>query len=557
MVFFNKEMKIKRYLLTLLAVLFCCTAQCGVSPDDIEQLKAKMRTYFNSEDRDKFFSITNQLREASKDVGDERMYYSAWGYQGIYEATQHNYRQALEIAKEIKDDAHENGSIYGEYAALHAEASILLQKQDYAAAEEAFLNAVEFHHRHFPSESAAEDLQELMKIANYRKDTKTCVRFARQIVKESNVDPIHKGKALSYLCQIAFDNNDKDEFNRIHDEMVLLQNSDSLSSLKTLIDVNYHIINGDYHQALQLSDQLEEVKSAERKALIYHRMGDDANAYNYMLKYKHLSDSITQESHSSTVSTYFTQMNDNRQALEQHLLEKENARLRTRFYIAVGIAAFVVLFFFTLRGRRLIRKLRQDNILLVYERKDAERALTDLNELSFYESKTELSLSSPVQLNEMCNRLAGATQSLCHRSVTVMFITEFPDDFEMKSEPDALKKLLTHLLHYSARFTQEGSIKLVCADAGENVLFSVTDTSAGFGNKPTTNIIGMFSEQGNKIRYVGMNFNICQSITRLLLGRIWYDAEYTNGTRFYCELPKDPTDMLNNLKNGGDGAFNL
>ncbi|MBO4905649.1 MAG: hypothetical protein J5486_01265 [Bacteroidaceae bacterium] len=542
-----------RYLLILIAVLFCSTVQCAVSPDDIERLEAEMHYYFSSEDHDKFFSITEQLKDASKDAGDEEMYYSTWGYQSIYEATQQNYRQALEIVQKIHDDARENGSIYGEYAAMHAKATILFEKHDYDAAEEAFLNAVEFHHRHFPNESAAADLQELMKIANLRKDTKACARFARQIVKESNVDPIHKGKALSYLCQMAFDNNDIDEFNRLYEEMELLQGADSLSSLKTLVEINYHIINGDYHQALQLSNQLDEVNSAERKALIYHRMGDDTNAYNYMLLYKTLSDSITQASHSSAISTYFTQMNDNREELEQNMLERENTRLRIRFYMALGIAAFVVLFFFTLRARRLVQKLRQDNMFLTDERKDAERTLTDLNELSFFESKKELSLTSPVRLNDMCNRLAGATQSLCHKGVTIMFMTDFPDSFEMKSESDALKKLLTHLLHYSARFTHKGFIKLVCTDAGENILFSVMDTSSSLSKKPTKTIIGMSSEQNDKIRYVGMNFNICQSITRLLMGRIWYDAEYTNGTRFYCELPKDPNSLLNNLKNrGGD-----
>lgn len=541
------------YCLTALCVcFFCCTTLRAAQQDDMEQLEAEMQRTFNTKDRDKFFSITNRLKEASKEAGDERMYYSTWGYQGIYEATQQNYRQALEIAQDIKDDARVNGSIYGEYAAMHAEASILLQKHDYEQAEEAFLNAVEFHHRHYPSENAAIDLLELMEIANYRKDDRACTRYARQIVREPNVDPEHKGKALYYLSQKAFNSNDKEEFNRLYNEMSLIKESEGFSELKTLVEVNYDIINGDYQQALQLSNQLEDVNSAERKALIYHRMGNDADAYKYMLIYKHLSDSITLASHSSVVSTYYDQMNDDRSKLEQHMLERENNRLRNRLYAALGSLAFVVLLFFTLRGRRIIRRLRQDNKLLIYERKDAERALTDLNELSFFESKTELTLTTPVRLNRMCDRLASATQALCHKGVTVMFKTEFPDNFEMKSEPEALKKLLTHLLHYAARFTGEGSIMLTCSDAGDNVLFCVTDTSAGLGNKPATKIIGMFAEQDNKIRYVGMNFNICQSITRLLLGRIWYDSKYTNGTRFYCEMPKEPNEALRlfNIRGG-------
>ena len=60
------------------------------------------------------------------------------------------------------------------------------------------------------------------------------------------------------------------------------------------------------------------------------------------------------------------------------------------------------------------------------------------------------------------------------------------------------------------------------------------------GGQQKNRFVGRFSEDGNKIRYVGMNFNICQSITRLLHGRIWHDVEYTPGTRFCFELPKKP-----------------
>ena len=150
-----------------------------------------------------------------------------------------------------------------------------------------------------------------------------------------------------------------------------------------------------------------------------------------------------------------------------------------------------------------------------------------------------------MSLNKLCNRVADATQVHCYQGVYVMFQTAFPDDFEIQTEPEALRKLLGHLLNYSARFTYKGHIKLLCQEDGDNVLLSVTDTSAGLGNKPAANVIGMFSEKGNKVRYVGMNFNICQSITRLLHGRIWHDTEYKGGTRFCVEIPKMPSQLSN------------
>lgn len=89
---------------------------------------------------------------------------------------------------------------------------------------------------------------------------------------------------------------------------------------------------------------------------------------------------------------------------------------------------------------------------------------------------------------------------------------------------EALEKLLVHLLNDAARFTEKGMIWLKCADLGEYVRFSITDTS------------NTDAEEDNG-RFTDMNINICQSISRLLHGRIWRDTEYTNGIRFIFEIP--------------------
>ena len=69
-----------------------------------------------------------------------------------------NYNEALKIDDEIMEEALSSGSYFGEYTALHAKATILLQKHDYDNAEKEFIKAVDFRHRHFPAESAGDDL---------------------------------------------------------------------------------------------------------------------------------------------------------------------------------------------------------------------------------------------------------------------------------------------------------------------------------------------------------------------------------------------------------------
>jgi len=531
---------IQTRLLTLLACLLCSMALQAENEDELLQLESDMLEYFSKQETDTFFKVTTRLKEASRDAGKERMFYDAWGNEAVYEATVQNYPEALRITDDIMNYARENGSIYGEYVALHSKAMTLLQKQSYDEAEQAFLKAVEFRHHHFPDESAGEDLQELMKIANHRKDGPAGVGYARQILAEPNVAPIHKGRALYRLSQMAFNKNDSVEFNRIYREMMELKKTDGIGTLKPVVEVNYCIMNGMYDEALRLADELEPEARAERKAVIYHRMGNDGEAFKYMQQYKKISDSIVLVSHGNVVASCYVQMNNERLQLEQQLLEHQNYRLRNRLYFAMGIGVILLLIVLIFYRRRQLKKLKVDNQKLTVVNKDVAKVLEDLAELSYYETLDSLPLGIPLKVNELCHRLTSSSQRLCHRGVTMVYQTDLPDDFYIKTNPDALQKLLSHLLNNSARFNHQGTITLSCIEEGENVRFSVSDTTPDPTNKYAVRYIGLFAQQGTKLQYLGMTFKISQSIVRQLKGRIWRDTEYTKGVRLSFELPKDP-----------------
>ena len=199
----------KLFILTLTA--FCLTNLTVKAQENlhIDRLHAEMLRLISTPDKEGFTEVTEQLKEECHKAGDERMFYVAWGNQSTYEATHQNYAKAEEIANEIADYAEAQSSHWGNYVVLHTKAVNALQKQDYERAEEGFLKAVDFRHRFFPGESAADDLQELMKIANHRKDQKAGLMYARQILAEPNVAAIHKGRALYRLSQFAFNKDNR------------------------------------------------------------------------------------------------------------------------------------------------------------------------------------------------------------------------------------------------------------------------------------------------------------------------------------------------------------
>ena len=256
----------------LTAVIICLIGTTATAKDNLHKIKlqTEMLRLISTNDKDEFTRVTEALKAECQKEGDERLFYTAWGNQSTYEATHQNYVLAEEIANKIADYAEDQNSFWGNYVVLHTKAVNALQKQDYQAAEEGFLKAVEFRHKYFPNESAGDDLQELMKIANHRKDQKAGLKYARQILAEPNVLPIHKGRALFRLSQFAFNKDNRALYDSIYNELMNLKRTDGIGTIEPVVEVNYEIMQGNYEKALQLCKELSPEKRAERMAVIYH-----------------------------------------------------------------------------------------------------------------------------------------------------------------------------------------------------------------------------------------------------------------------------------------------
>ena len=589
-------MRLKKNLLVL--VLACLVGVPSMAKDDIHimKLKAEMLRLISTSERDNFTKVTEELKDVCQKNGDERLFYVAWGNQSTYEATHQDYGTAEKIANRIADYAKDQNSHWGNYIALHVKAVNALQKQDYQAAEEGFKKAVEFRHKYFPNESAGEDLQELMKIANHRKDQKAGLKYAKQILAEPNAEPIHKGRALFRLSQFAFNKNNKELYDSIYDELMALKQSDGIGTIEPVVEVNHEILNGNYEDALRLCEQLSPEKKAERMALIYHRMGDNQKAYEQMAKFKKINDSIVLVSHGNVVASCYVQMNNERLKLEQKILEEENAKLRRWITLIVIFAIVFFLAFLLLRHRRRIRHLENENKQLEEARKQAEKAfdmknefitnitnelraplnpiegfsdilgtkeyelqpeereelshlikdssktitklIDELAELSLYESKKSLPMNYQMSPNHLCRHMVDSMRPKCKKGVRIYYETELSDDYAVQTNEEAMTTLLRHLLENAIQYTDHGVITVACTEYEDRVRTSVTDTGKGIPPERRPHVFDTFREMGENQKLQGLGLSICKSITNLLGGKIWLDESYTQGSRFIFELPK-------------------
>ena len=589
-------MQLKRNLLVLL--ITCLVSLPSMANDDIHimKLKAEMLRLVSTSERDNFTEITEELKDVCLKNGDERLFYEAWGNQSTYEATHQDYAAAEKIANQIADYAKDQNSHWGNYIALHVKAMNALQKQDYQVAEEGFKKAVEFRHKYFPNESAGEDLQELMKIANHRKDQKAGLKYAKQILAEPNAEPIHKGRALFRLSQFAFNKNNKELYDSIYNELMALKASDGIGTIEPVVEVNHEILNGNYEEALRLCEQLAPEKKAERLAVIYHRMGNDQKAYEQMAKFKKINDSIVLVSHGNVVASCFVQMNNERLKLEQKILEEENAKLRHWIILIVIFAIVFFLGFLLLRHRRRISHLEKENKQLEEARKQAEKAfdmknefitnitnelraplnpiegfsdilgtkeyellpeereelsnmikdssktitklIDELAELSLYESKKSLPMNYTLSPNHLCRHMVDSMRPRCKNGVRIYYETELSDDYAVQTNEEGVTTLLRHLLENAIQYTDHGVITVACEDFEDHVRTSVTDTGRGIPPERRPHVFDTFREMGENQKLQGLGLSICKSITKLLGGKIWLDESYTQGSRFVFELPK-------------------
>ena len=583
------------FLLSAIVILISLPA---TAKDDssLTELQAKMLRLISSPDKDKFTEVTENLKNKCRQQGDERLFYIAWGNQSTYEATHQNYPVAESIANEIDAYAKAHGSHWGKYIVLHVKAVKELQMQHYDEAEAGFLKAVAYRHKYFPNESAGDDLQELMKIANHRKDQKAGLKYARQILAEPNVAPIHKGRALFRLSQFAFNKNNKELYDSIYNELMALKKSDGIGTIEPVVEVNREIIHGNYTEALRLCERLSPESKAERMAVIFHRMGDNDKAYEQMAKFKKINDSIVLVSHGNVVASCYVQMNNERLKLEQKLLEEENAQLKRWIQVSAVIVVILVLAVILLEYHRRIKHLKKENERLQEEHqqaveafdmknafitnitnelraplnpiegfsqilgtpdyelqpeervelsnmiKDSSKAITklidELAELSLYESKKSLPMNYTISPNHLCRYMVDAMRPRCKSGVRICYETEISDNYKVQTNQEALGVLLRHLIENAIQYTDQGVITVATTEHGDKLRTSVTDTGRGIPLERRPHVFDAFREMGDNQKLQGLGLSICQAIVKLLDGRIWLDEDYTEGSRFVFELSK-------------------
>ena len=607
----------KRVFAVLMGGLLMPLTVAGqIGRSQLDALQTEMYRLFYTEDSVKFRQTVTDLMAAAQQAGDMEVFYKAWGNKSIYESTHKRRTKALDIAREMEDDAKSRDNVFGRYSAIHVMGSIYHQMRDYEMAEETFNRAINFLHANDATKSAAADYIELVLISvNDRRDVLKGMEYAEKALKEPHVSAAHRLRVLTMLCQMEGEkpNPDRDLFNRYYEERRQVLKGTPPDRADRAVRLLHFYVNGDYESAMLLTDSLSTPdQTIYQKARIYHRMGDDAKAYEQMLLHKSVSDSLQRAERSGLLSEYIVQLNNERLELEKEELQRQNTILFAIIVLFLGALLVIVLVWIIRRRVKLTRKLMAHNEELGKAR-DVERearmeehqkrrevqreldvkreflnniakelrsplnpitgfsslladntvelqpeerelmsahiaestkALTgiidNMIELSYYESKARLDKTEKFSPRLVCQNAVDYVMVYYKKpGVEVAYRSEVPDNFLMKSDMQAVVKVLRHLLDNAMKFTDQGSVTLNCQLTDEGMVrFVVTDTGCGIEPEWRKHIFEPMVKTSSSMKSTGMGLAICRVITQLLEGKLWLDEEYNKGSRFIFEIPK-------------------
>lgn len=130
------------------------------------------------------------------------------------------------------------------------------------------------------------------------------------------------------------------------------------------------------------------------------------------------------------------------------------------------------------------------------------------------------------------------------KSIELVFRSELKDeDALINADFRNLKQVLNRLLSNAVKYTDTGSIRLICSklDSGE-LLFQVADTGCGIPTEKEAVVFNAFRqvEEGNSIRKTegsGLGLSIAKGLVELMKGKIWFESEINKGCTFYFTIP--------------------
>lgn len=110
--------------------------------------------------------------------------------------------------------------------------------------------------------------------------------------------------------------------------------------------------------------------------------------------------------------------------------------------------------------------------------------------------------------------------------------SSLPEGFTIRSNANALGKILARLLSNALKFTEQGRVTVRLSEAGGQLRIEVEDTGIGIPPEHQEKIFERFYKVDTFKQGIGLGLTVARRTAELLGGTLTLDGSYTAGARF-------------------------
>lgn len=559
--------------------------------------KDYIKAYDAPNKEEAFYEYSKKLQEYFRKEGRTNAYYQMRMNEVLYETGHNHHSQAIELANKMLEDmrAESFKSFYMVYTAL---GTIYESCGNYRMAGSYFDEAL----KSVPSNDTVSliDIYQRIAYLNMFKNpdvAEECNQRFHELCKDrsTHTEVYMTIEGIIYLCK-----GNREGFNKIYNEYRQHRQShqEDVGYGELTFEIIHKVMEGNYDEAIKSLESkgtdMNELENLELKKHIYLLRGDYQSALKTADEKAFIVDTLNANMLFDNINQINTKANIyalkratakkmermaitiivlsflviivlsvwlfRRQKMRQHLLEKneqlktalemaeESDRMKTQFVRQVSHEVRTPLnaingFNQVLNesGMPLTAEERQD---LVERIKENSKAITniidELLNLSEQESAEYYAKNDDIRCNKVFADILYRNHDTINPFIELKYTTEVINRFTIRSNEQAVTKILDHLVQNAIKFTNKGHIEVHCRqsdDQQESIEVSVTDTGRGISKEMQSKIFEQFFKIDHFQQGMGLGLTVSKKIAQKLGGDLTLDDSYTKGSRFVLTLP--------------------
>jgi signal transduction histidine kinase/CheY-like chemotaxis protein len=175
--------------------------------------------------------------------------------------------------------------------------------------------------------------------------------------------------------------------------------------------------------------------------------------------------------------------------------------------------------------------------------RDLQEMVNDLLDIAKVEAGKIKIRVKEFEVHELFSALKGMLKPMLADNTAVELNFDDPVNIPvLRTDEGKVSQIVRNLISNAIKFTPEGKVT-VCARPGadNSVIFEVADTGIGIPPEYHEAIFQEFSQVENPLqerhRGTGLGLPLCRNLATLLGGRLWFESQLGEGSRFFVEIP--------------------